>query len=393
MTNDRDRGVRSHLWSRDSTRILFHRDAGGDENHHLFAVDSAGGDRERDLTPFPGVRGLLIAAPRATPRHVLVSMNRRDPLGRGRLPAHARDGRARSWWPAIRGTSSAGSPTVEGRVRAARAQTPEGDFQLLVRDERGRRVRGRGRVRQRGRRPPLRVHGRRVAPAGGQRPRLRPAAPGGARPGRRIRAPDRRRRRGRPLRADPERPHRRAAGGRLPARPDRHARHRPRAWRATGSGCGTSTRATRTSAARTPRRRPSSWPSTTTATRARPTSTTARAAPPSCSTARGPGSTRRPWPRCAPVRIESRDGLVAPQLPHAAARRRAAGAAGRAARARRPVGRATPGATTRRSSSSPTAGTPCCRSTTAAPPASARRSPTRPSTSSPAGCTTTSSTG
>ena len=133
VTNDRDRGVRSYLWSRDGARILFHRDVGGDENHHLLAVNSAGGDRERDLTPFPGVRGLLIAAPRATPRHVLVSMNRRDPsvsdayrltLATGRAVLVGLNPGNIIGWVVNR----------EGLVRAARAQTPGGDFQLLVRD-------------------------------------------------------------------------------------------------------------------------------------------------------------------------------------------------------------------------------------------------------------------
>jgi dipeptidyl aminopeptidase/acylaminoacyl peptidase len=133
VTNDRDRGVRSYLWSRDSRRILYSQDQGGDENHHLLAVDVDGG-RTRDLTPFPGVRAGLIAAPRATPRHVLVSMNLRDPavfdayrltLATGRLRLVARNPGNIIGWLADR----------EGLVRAARAQTPAGDYELLVRDD------------------------------------------------------------------------------------------------------------------------------------------------------------------------------------------------------------------------------------------------------------------
>ena len=40
VTDDRDRGIRSYLWSRDSRRILYSQDTGGDENHHLLAVDA-----------------------------------------------------------------------------------------------------------------------------------------------------------------------------------------------------------------------------------------------------------------------------------------------------------------------------------------------------------------
>ncbi len=136
VTDDRDRGVRSYLWSRDSTRILYLQDTGGDENHHVLAVDASGARRVRDLTPFPGVRAGLIAAPRATPRHVLVSMNLRDrslfdayrlTLATGRLELIGRNPGNILGWQADR----------EGRLRAAYAQTPAGDYELLVRDAEG----------------------------------------------------------------------------------------------------------------------------------------------------------------------------------------------------------------------------------------------------------------
>lgn len=136
VTDDRDRGVRSYLWSRDSTRILYLQDTGGDENHHVLAVDASGTGRVRDLTPFPGVRAGLIAAPRATPRHVLVSMNLRDrslfdayrlTLATGRLELIGRNPGNILGWQADR----------EGRLRAAYAQTPAGDYELLVRDAEG----------------------------------------------------------------------------------------------------------------------------------------------------------------------------------------------------------------------------------------------------------------
>jgi dipeptidyl aminopeptidase/acylaminoacyl peptidase len=134
VTDDRDRGVRSYLWSRDSTRIIHLQDTGGDENAHVLVTDVAEAGRARDLTPFPGVRAGLIAAPRATPRHVLVSLNLRDrslfdayrlTLASGRLELVARNPGNVLGWLADR----------EGRVRAAVAQTPAGDHQVLVRDD------------------------------------------------------------------------------------------------------------------------------------------------------------------------------------------------------------------------------------------------------------------
>ncbi|MGI9539788.1 MAG: S9 family peptidase [Miltoncostaeaceae bacterium] len=134
ITDDRDRGVRSYMWSRDGSRILYMQDRGGEENHHVYAVDVHRPARPRDLTPFPGVRAGLIAAPRATPRHVVVGMNLRDrarfdayriTLATGRLELVGENPGNILGWVADR----------EGRVRAARAQTEGGDFEILVADE------------------------------------------------------------------------------------------------------------------------------------------------------------------------------------------------------------------------------------------------------------------
>jgi dipeptidyl aminopeptidase/acylaminoacyl peptidase len=133
VTRDSDRGIQTFFWSRDGRWILFVRDAGGDENYHVLAVDPDGDGRERDLTPFPGVKAGIVAVPRADPRHVLVSMNRRDRslfdvyrlnLANGRLDAVAENpGRAISWLA-----------DRDGRLRVARVQTEAGDYELHVRD-------------------------------------------------------------------------------------------------------------------------------------------------------------------------------------------------------------------------------------------------------------------
>lgn len=131
VTDDRHRGIRSFLWSRDGARILYMQDSGGDENHHVYCVSVEGG-RARDLTPFPGVRATLIAAPRATPRHILVSMNLRD---RSLADAHRitlASGR-RQLVGVNPGNVAGWVADRQGRLRGAVAQTPSGDTEVLVR--------------------------------------------------------------------------------------------------------------------------------------------------------------------------------------------------------------------------------------------------------------------
>lgn len=134
VTNDRDRGVRSYSWSRDGARILYLQDTGGDENYHLFAADLDHPEApDRDLTPFEGVKVGVVDVPRGDHEHVLISTNRRDPsmfdverlnLTTGAIGFVAENPGNIMGWLTDR----------EGRLRAAYAQTPTGDHQVLVRD-------------------------------------------------------------------------------------------------------------------------------------------------------------------------------------------------------------------------------------------------------------------
>ncbi len=134
VTNDRDRGVRAYSWSRDGARILYMQDTGGDENYHLFAADLDHPDApDRDLTPFDGVKVGVVDVPRGDPGHVLISTNRRDRglfdverlnLETGAIERIAENPGNIMGWLTDR----------EGRLRAAFAQTPTGDHQVLVRD-------------------------------------------------------------------------------------------------------------------------------------------------------------------------------------------------------------------------------------------------------------------
>jgi dipeptidyl aminopeptidase/acylaminoacyl peptidase len=138
VTADRDRGVRSYMWSRDGRRILYLNDAGGDENYHLLAAAADGpGGAAHDLTPFDGVKVGLVDVPRDDPRHVLVSTNRRErslfdverlDLDDGGIERIAENPGNIVSWVADR----------EGALRAALAHTPAGDWQVLAREDESR---------------------------------------------------------------------------------------------------------------------------------------------------------------------------------------------------------------------------------------------------------------
>jgi dipeptidyl aminopeptidase/acylaminoacyl peptidase len=78
VTREMRRGVPFYEWALDSRHVLVGKDADGDENYHVHAVDIATGDA-RDLTPHAGVRGEVVKLSRAHPGEVVISHNARNP--------------------------------------------------------------------------------------------------------------------------------------------------------------------------------------------------------------------------------------------------------------------------------------------------------------------------
>ncbi|WP_037305732.1 S9 family peptidase [Amycolatopsis orientalis] len=78
VTADRDRGIREYMWAPDSAHILYLRDQGGDENSHLYVVSVRSGE-VRDLTPFDGVKAVLLAQELQITDRVLVGLNKNNP--------------------------------------------------------------------------------------------------------------------------------------------------------------------------------------------------------------------------------------------------------------------------------------------------------------------------
>ncbi len=86
ITADTTRPVSGYGWTEDSRYVMYVQDKAGNENFHVYAVDPAAASEAatgvppaRDLTPYEGVRALLIAAPESTPNEILVGLNDRDP--------------------------------------------------------------------------------------------------------------------------------------------------------------------------------------------------------------------------------------------------------------------------------------------------------------------------
>ncbi|OLZ50307.1 hypothetical protein BS330_29020 [Amycolatopsis keratiniphila subsp. nogabecina] len=78
VTADRDRGIREYAWAPDSDHLLYLRDQGGDENSRLYAVSMRSGE-VRDLTPFDGVKAVLLAHDLQITDRVLVGLNKTHP--------------------------------------------------------------------------------------------------------------------------------------------------------------------------------------------------------------------------------------------------------------------------------------------------------------------------
>lgn len=78
LTSETGRGVQSHGWAYNSTHLLYIKDSGGDENYHIYSVDTRTG-AEIDLTPLEGVRATFVGGSYKFPNHYLIGLNDRDP--------------------------------------------------------------------------------------------------------------------------------------------------------------------------------------------------------------------------------------------------------------------------------------------------------------------------
>lgn len=80
VTKDTSRGIRQYQWAPDSETILFLQDFEGDENFHLWAIDSIATDSvAKDLTPGKDVKASNLITNKRFPDEILVATNERNP--------------------------------------------------------------------------------------------------------------------------------------------------------------------------------------------------------------------------------------------------------------------------------------------------------------------------
>lgn len=77
LTDATKRSIAGYAWLSD-TRIAYVQDQGGDENTHLYAVDTDG-TNNIDLTPFDGVKAMIIDDLEDDPDHMLIGLNKDNP--------------------------------------------------------------------------------------------------------------------------------------------------------------------------------------------------------------------------------------------------------------------------------------------------------------------------
>ena len=75
ITSEKDRDIPNYFW-KGADRVVYTKDFGGDENDHIVVVDRRGGE-PRDVTPFPGVKAIIVDPLVELPDRMLIGLNKR----------------------------------------------------------------------------------------------------------------------------------------------------------------------------------------------------------------------------------------------------------------------------------------------------------------------------
>jgi dipeptidyl aminopeptidase/acylaminoacyl peptidase len=75
ITGEKDRDIPDYFW-KGADRVVYTKDFGGDENDHIVVVDRRGGE-PLDVTPFPGVKAIIVDPLVEIPGRMLIGLNKR----------------------------------------------------------------------------------------------------------------------------------------------------------------------------------------------------------------------------------------------------------------------------------------------------------------------------
>jgi dipeptidyl aminopeptidase/acylaminoacyl peptidase len=132
LTADKKRGIRIFFWAYDGEHLIYLQDKDGDENHHVHAVNLKT-SADRDLTPFKGVKAMIVDVDPVAPRELLVGLNEKDrkKFDVYRVPLAGGEPRLDTDNP---GNIVGWTADAKFQIRAASARTPDGGSDLLVRE-------------------------------------------------------------------------------------------------------------------------------------------------------------------------------------------------------------------------------------------------------------------
>jgi len=132
VTNDTNRGIRTYYWAYDNTHILYLQDIGGDENWRLYGVNLETGDF-KDYTPYEKVQVQIVDLNKHFPNEMILMMNKDNPqfhdpyhldLTTGEIKKIGKNpGNFVGWLT-----------DADFILRGAMAATPDGGFDMMVRD-------------------------------------------------------------------------------------------------------------------------------------------------------------------------------------------------------------------------------------------------------------------
>lgn len=133
VTQEKERGIWWYFWAEDNNHIIYYQDFYGDGNYHLYAVDLSN-EVTRDLTPFLGVGVGFVETDPNFPNQMLVSLNLLDrsifdvyrlDLNTGALVKDTENPSDIVGW----------FTDSNFQIRGATALTPDGGFELRIRDD------------------------------------------------------------------------------------------------------------------------------------------------------------------------------------------------------------------------------------------------------------------